>query len=112
MVQYRFTGSQGTGESVLERLETPCAGELAIGELVSDVLARGEFDLHVWASDPDAGGLEPSLKVSYESHERPPKALKVVLEWPEREDAPPATFEALMAIPCEGQLQGDDSDQG
>ena len=109
VVQYRFVQHQGAGESTLERLETPCAGESIIGEPVSETVAEGKFEFHVWVVDADSDGSEQSLRTSHESHERPPKALKVRLECAEAGHIFPVTFETLIEIPCESLVQGQDS---
>ena len=112
MIQYRFTSDQATGESLLERLESPCSGETVIADPLVDVIAEGQFDLQLWAAEPDAADLEQALKSSYSSRESPPEALKILLEWPGTSDTSAVTFEAVVEIPCETQLQQDASEQG
>lgn len=108
MIRYQFTPDSQTGESVLERSETLCAGESVIGEPVSGILMRGEFRFCLWASGPEAKAGESSWKASYESRESPPKAMKVTFEFFKGRNAPSLSFTTLLQVPCESPLQEGD----
>lgn len=107
-VRYRFTADADAGRTVLERFETLCATEKVIGSETLDVVARDLTDLKVWVVDPNAGPSADSWTDAYESDERPPKAVKVLLEWnPAGASNPrpePATFESVITIGAEMAL--------
>jgi prepilin-type N-terminal cleavage/methylation domain-containing protein len=107
-VGYRFSRDQDTGNTSLQRFETLCAGEKLIGTEVPDVLIGNLAEFKVWAFDPNGGAGPESWKESYQSHDRPPKALKVLLKWYAGDRSDPrlqfVEFESVMGVPCEGPL--------
>jgi prepilin-type N-terminal cleavage/methylation domain-containing protein len=111
-VLYRFSKDQDTGQTLLRRVEQPCAGEKIIGLERSDTVATGLSAFGLWAVAPDAARSKGAFQPVYESKERPPKAIKVVITWPGTKDVPETTFETLFVIPCEGQLQASGSNPG
>ncbi|MHC4645401.1 MAG: PilW family protein [Planctomycetota bacterium] len=103
-VRYNFTKDENTGESVLQRLEQPYAGEKPIGKEVSDIVVRGLSDFVVSASRGEGG--ENGGRGEDDNSETPPKAIKIILAWPETKDARETSFQATILIPCEGSLEG------
>lgn len=107
-VRYRFTGNAEAGRTVLERFETLCATEKVIGTEMLDVVAHDLTDVKVWVFDPNGGPSADSWTDAYESDDRPPKAVKVRLEWnaagANTAASEPATFESVITIPAEAAL--------
>jgi len=107
-VCYRFSRDPDTGGASLRRLETLCAGEKPLGAETSDVLVKDLAEFKVWVFDPNGGASAESWTESYQSSDRPPKALKVRFGWRARGRSDPrfraAEFESVILVPCESQL--------
>jgi prepilin-type N-terminal cleavage/methylation domain-containing protein len=107
-VCYRFGPDPENGGTKLERLETLCAGEKLIGIPVSDVLVRGLTEFKVWAFDPNGNASPESWQESYQSEDRPPRAVRVRMRWGAEDRGNPRSraceFESLMSVPGEGPL--------
>lgn len=107
-VRYRFGKEQGMGEPALQRSEVLCSGAQLLGQENSEVLANGLAEFTVQVVDPNGDGSADSWRESYESNDRPPKAVKVLLKWGSRNQRgrPPeqAGFESIMSVPSEGPV--------
>jgi len=103
-VCYLFAREQGTEKTLLERFEQPCGGEKIIGRESSDVVAEGLSEFRVWIVDPNSSPSEDLWKDSYNSKDTPPKALKVLLKWPETNKEPEIDFQSCILISCQGPL--------
>lgn len=103
-VHYRFAKDLDTGETLLERFEQPCSGEKIIGRESSDVVAEDLSEFRVWIADPNSGPSGDLWKDSYNSKDIPPKALKVLLQWPATKKEPVIEFKCCILIPNQGPL--------
>lgn len=107
-ISYRFGKDQDTGRTVLRRLEVLCAGEKPVGQEVSDVLVENLTEFAAWVCPSNDGVSADSWQQTYESDDRPPRAVRILLKWnsPNREDprARPTEFMSVVLVPCEGLL--------
>jgi prepilin-type N-terminal cleavage/methylation domain-containing protein len=103
-VTYRFAKDRQTEETVLQRFEQPCAGEKIIGKEDSEVAAKGLSGFRVWAVDPNSSSYGDLWKQSYNSKDKPPKAVKVLLEWPAAEGMRDVRFQFSTLISCESPV--------
>jgi len=107
-VRYQFVRDGDAGGTFLERSQALCAGEKVIGPDTTEVLARGLAEFKIWALDPEDTASPDAWKESYESSDRPPKAIRLLFAWHVRDrnrpNAEVVEFESVIPIPCEGPL--------
>ena len=106
-VTYTFTREQDTNEGVLLRDEQWCAGNKPLQPTgrESDIVLTGLAEFDLWVADPNASSSEPSWVQSFTGTDRPPRALKLYLKWPEPGHAQGTEFEAVLLIPCQTSTQ-------
>ena len=103
-VRYSSLKDNDSDKMLLKRSEQYCAGEKIIGKEISDTLSENLSDFRLLALDPNSDLSEDSWKQSYNSKTAPPKALKILLKWPEAKNIPATDFQTCITIPCELQL--------
>lgn len=103
-VRYSFTRDPDAEETLLQRFEQPCAGEKIIGKESSEIIVKGLSDFRVWAAVANSDSPGDLWKLSYDSKNTPPKALKVSLKWAASPNLPEMGFQTIILIPCQGSL--------
>ena len=103
-VRYIFTKDEDSGEAVLSRTEQPCAGEKLIGAESSDIVVTGLSDFRISVANPNSDARGELWIPSYDSKDRPPRAVKMLLKWKNPEDTAPSEFEASFPIICQASL--------
>jgi len=100
-VRYIFSKDTDTGQTMLTRTEQPCSGEKVIGQESSDIIMEGLSICKLWVLDPNSEPSEESWKQSYNSKAVPPRALKILLRWPQNKNGPEIDFQTILSIPCQ-----------
>lgn len=101
-VRYRFIKDQDTNHILIERCEEPCAGEKIIGQESIDVITTNLSEFRAWVVEPDSS--DNSWTESYESKDKPPKALKFFLKSTATAKAPEIGFEHCVFIPSNSPI--------
>jgi hypothetical protein len=104
-VHYSFTKDDSTGETILQRFEQIYAGEKPIGKEEMGVIIKRLSEFRIWVADPDSEPRSGLWRESYNSKENPPKALKILIKWLTRENAPEIVFQTSLPIPCQASLR-------
>ena len=103
-VRYIFSKDTDMDQTTLTRIEQLCSGEKIIGKESSDIILKGLSELKFWALDPNSEPSEDSWKQSYDSKAAPPRALKILLKWPQTKDIPEMVFQSSIEIPSQQAL--------
>lgn len=106
-VRYVFATDRNTGQAVLQRMEQPWAGEKPIGAEDVSTVATGLSAFAVQAfvpGDTDKAG-RAGWEASYESKDKPPRAIKVELRWDLKDRRESLRFESHFWVPAEESLQ-------
>ena len=104
-VRYRFTVGETPAANTLERFEQFCAGEQVIANEVRDLILAGPFECGVSVLDPESSSPGESSRTSYDSQDKAPRAIRFVLQWQTEKEEPAATFDVLLPVLCDGQMQ-------
>jgi len=109
-VTYTFVRNQDSEEGVLQREEQLCAGNKPLSQtgLEPDIVLHGLTELDFWIADPNAGSDELTWIQSFTATDKPPRALKVRLKWPDHKHAEGSVFEASLLIPCQASVKQED----
>lgn len=95
-IRYSLTQDPLTDETILQRFEHACSGEILIGKESSDIVAKGLSGFSTSAIEGEQGGEG--------EEDSPPKAIKVILQWAATENAPEAGFETTILVPVQAPL--------
>jgi prepilin-type N-terminal cleavage/methylation domain-containing protein len=109
-IRYRFTKNETAHGNILERFEQLCASEQPIAQEVRDVLLAGPFELRLWALEAGASLSDASWKEYYESPKQAPRAIKLLIQWQAEDGIATDSFDALVPVLCESQIQEDESE--
>lgn len=96
-ISYSFSKND-SNESVFKRTEQMCSGEKAISTQSSDVILKGLSEMNVWVLDPNSDFSENSWKSAYDSKTAPPKAVRIMLKWPQVNNIPETSFQTSMMV--------------
>jgi prepilin-type N-terminal cleavage/methylation domain-containing protein len=102
-IRYRFFRDPDTDRILIERSEQPCAGEKIIGQESIDVITSNLSELRTWAVDPNSS--DTSWTESYESKDKPPKALKFLFKSAVTDKIPDISFEHCVFMPSNSSIQ-------
>ena len=102
-VSYEFTTDSDSGQRVLSRTEQLFSGEKAVGTEQKEAILEGFSGITIQAADPDAAVLADSWKSDLQCSQTPPKAIKILLQWP-RDEQTDFEFETIIKITCRGQM--------
>jgi prepilin-type N-terminal cleavage/methylation domain-containing protein len=106
-VRYVFTRDETAGQTVLQRMEQPWAGEKPIGTEDVSTVATGlsAFGMQVLVPRGAGGTGQDGWQASYESKDKPPRALKVELRWDLKNRREQLRFESCLWVSAEAPLQ-------
>lgn len=108
-VRYAFTKDESTGEAILYRTEQLCASEKLLGGENTEVILTGISDFYVWADNPNPNTSGDLWMQSYDSKDKPPKAIKILIRWKGTRNSDLSGFEASFPILCQGPIQPQES---
>ena len=101
-VRYRFFRDPDTDRILIERFEQPCGGEKIIGQESLDAIPTNLSELRAWVVDPNSS--DNSWTESYESKDKPPKALKFLLKSAATDKLPEIDFQHCVFIPSNSSV--------
>lgn len=106
-VRYNIDRDPGTGLSVLERFEQPCASEVIIGAETSDIITDNLVDFRVWVVDPNSGSRDITWQESFSSRDSLPKACRISMTFTTDDNKTQEEFRADLFLPTEAALLPD-----
>lgn len=109
-VTYTFARNQDEDEGVLLRREQLCAGNRPLHQaaIESDIVLTGLTEIDLWIADPNGHSNELNWKQSFTATDKPPRALKLRLKWPDPKRAQGTVFEASLLVPCQASARQED----
>ena len=109
-VTYTFARNQDKNEGVLLRREQLCAGNRPLQQaaIESDIVLTGLSEVVFGIADPNGHSNELNWKQSFTATDKPPRALKLRLKWPDPKRAQGTEFEAMLLIPCQAPVKQED----
>lgn len=102
-VSYEFTTESDSDQKVLSRTEQLFSGEKAVGPEHKEATLEGFSGITILAADPNAGSLADSWKNVLQCRQTPPKAVKILLKWPNEQQAD-FEFDTIIKIICQRQI--------
>ena len=102
-VSYEFTTESDSDQKVLSRTEQLFSGEKAVGPEHKEATLEGFSGITILAADPNAGSLADSWKNVLQCRQTPPKAVKILLKWPNEQQAD-FEFDTIIKIICHAQI--------
>jgi hypothetical protein len=102
-IAYTFVINHDTNEGHLDRREQLWSANVPIGEENSQTLAAGLKSCDFFVIDPnDIGNTEG--RRTFTARDKPPKAIRIRLTWPNNEQKEDVVFETCLTIPCQGNV--------
>lgn len=102
-VSYEFTTDSDSGRRILSRTEQLFSGEKAVGTEQKEAILEGFSGITIQAANPNAAILADSWESDLQASQSPPKAIKILLQWP-RDEQTDFKFETIIKITCRGQM--------
>ncbi len=107
-ITYTFINDPDSHSGHLERREQTWAANAPISEEYSHILATGLVDCEFLVIDPNDSSDNKQGRRTFTARDKPPKAVRIRLTWPENKQKQAVLFETCLTIPCQGNVPQDD----
>jgi len=91
-------------KGVLTRSEQFCAGEKIIGQKTTQIIAEGLADYKMVVFVKDENSQDMQWTNSYDSKDKPPKAVKISVSWESLREHRVIAFDQSVLIACQTNL--------